>query len=241
MSNVTQKLDWVIVRFGQDMNWWVEEISDSIQCDIDGWSIVDPRQLAHIIELMNPLREYGLQLDIVEDAFFKFAVSDDLDKGRIRLKRCGDSLFETEDKIFALPDSLDEEKGPYADFLDHITRIRVKLLNDLIDLKQRLTIEELEGEIRDQQQDDFMEGRVVHVFDEVTSILEYVPIGFEIDTDDEDHNIRINRNDVMNDDDFPDLDTDEKIEEDETMRWDDEDEEEAIPPETGIVDRESNL
>ena len=132
MSNVTQKLNWVIVHFGQDMNWWVKKVNDVIKWDVDGWSIIDPRQLAHIIELMDPLREYGLQLDIVEDAFFKFTVSDDLGNKQVRLNRVSDSLFETEENIFALPDSLDEEKGPYADFLDHITRVRVAMLNDLI-------------------------------------------------------------------------------------------------------------
>ena len=96
-----------------------------------------------------------------------------------------DSVLESEDPLFALPDVLDEEKGPYADFLDHITKLRVKMLNDLIDFAQNLTVEELEEEIREKQNADYMEGRASHFFTELTAILEYVPEGFELD-DDED-------------------------------------------------------
>ena len=237
MSNVTQKLNWVIVHFGQDMNWWVKKVNDVIKWDVDGWSIIDPRQLAHIIELMDPLREYGLQLDIVEDAFFKFTVSDDLGNKQVRLNRVSDSLFETEENIFALPDSLDEEKGPYADFLDHITRVRVAMLNDLINLKHQLTIEEFEEEISEQQQNDLIEGSVTHVFQEITSILEYIPTGYEIDPEDEELT-SIRNEEISDHDEFPDLDEEEKIEEDETMRWD---EEESNNHENNLQEKPSKI
>ena len=113
---------------------------------------------------------------------------------------------------------MDEEKGPYADFLDQITRFRVKMLNDLIDFEHNLTIDELEDEIRERQNSDFLEGRAVHFFNEVTAILEYVPDGFELDLADEDEA------GTEEYDDFPDLPEEEegKIEEDETMKWDEE-------------------
>ena len=43
------------------------------------------------------------------------------------VKRVKDSLFESDEKLFALADTLDEENGPYADLLDHLTRGRVML------------------------------------------------------------------------------------------------------------------
>jgi hypothetical protein len=121
-----------------------------------------------------------------------------------------------------MPDVIDEEKGPYADFLDQITRFRVKMLNDLIEFDQNLTVDELEDEIRERQNQDYMEGKAVHPFQEVISILEYVPEGYELD---EDEPTKRDEEDIEDIPDFVEDET-EKIEEDETMRWDDEEEEE---------------
>jgi hypothetical protein len=207
------------------MNWWIHEISDSVHWDADGLSIIDPRQFQYIIDLLEPLSDYGLQNELVDDAFYSFSI-DKVEKDKtVLLKRVQDSILESEDPLFALPDVLDEEKGPYADLLDHITKLRVKMLNDLIDFSQNLTVEELEEEIREAQNADFLEGRVSHFFSELTAILEYIPEGFELDDDDES---KPKSEDEELEKDLADVDavTDEKIEEDETMKWDEEEEEE---------------
>lgn len=220
MPSSSPKLEWCVVRLGEDLNWWVSEISDDIHWDVDGLSIIDPRQMSHLIELCEPLRDYGFNFDSLDNAFFTFRIDRELKDGAIRLIRTREPLSESEDRLFALPDILDEEKGPYADFLDQITKLRVKMLNDLIDFDQKLTIDELEEEIRERQNSDFLEGRATHFFHEINAILEYVPVGFELDEDEVDI-------DVEEIADFPDIDEpDEKIEEDETMRWDEEEEEE---------------
>ena len=134
---------------------------------------------------------------------------------------------------FALPDVIDEEKGPYADFLDAITRFRVKMLNDLIEFDQNLTVDELEDEIRERQNQEYMEGKAVHPFVEVVSILEYVPEGYELDDDEP---AKPGKDDI---DDIPDFEEeDEKIEEDETMRWDEDEEEEEDDEESDEEDDE---
>jgi len=206
------------------MNWWIHEISDSVHWDADGLGIIDPRQFQYIIDLLEPLSDYGLQNELVDDAFYSFGI-DKVEKDKtVLLKRVQDSILESEDPLFALPDVLDEEKGPYADLLDHITKLRVKMLNDLIDFSQNLTVEELEEEIREAQNADFLEGRVSHFFSELTAILEYIPEGFELDDDDES---KPKSEDEELEKDLADVDavTDEKIEEDETMKWDEEEEE----------------
>ncbi len=151
----------------------------------------------------------------------------------ILLKLVQDIVLESEDPLFALPDVLDEEKGPYADLLDHITKLRVKMLNDVIDFSQNLTVEELEEEIREAQNASFMEGRASHFFTELTAILEYVPEGFELD---EDEDAKPKSEDEELEKDLADVDAgavvDEKIEEDETMKWDEEEEEEEKFEET---------
>lgn len=216
------KLEWCVVRLGDDLNWWVEELSDEIHWDLDGLGIVDPRQLTHLLDLIEPLREYGFDPDVIEGAFYTFRIDKELKSRHIRLVRLNESVFETEEHVFALPDLTDEDKGAYADFLNQITRARVKLLNDLIEFDQNLTVDELEEEIRERQNADYFEGRPVHPFAEMTAILEYVPDGYELDLDED----VVGAGDVEEGlEDIPDFDEtdDEKIEEDETMRWDDED------------------
>jgi hypothetical protein len=210
---------------GEDMNWWVQETSDPLHWDVDGLGIIDPRQFQHIIDLIEPLQDYGLQNELVDDAFYSFSI-DKVEKDKtVLLNRVRDSILESEDQLFALPDVLDEDKGPYADFLDHLTKLRIKMLNDLIDFSQSLTIEELEEEIREQQTGDYMEGKVTHFFAEITAILEYVPEGFELEEDEpspksEDEELEEDLSDIEADE------VDEKIEEDDTMKWDEEEEEE---------------
>lgn len=227
MANTTSKLTWCKARIGDDMNWWVQEISDPIHWDIDGLGIIDPRQFQYILDLLEPLGDYGLQNELVEEAFYPFTI-DEVEKDKsVVLKRIQDSILENEEQLFALPNVMDEEKGPYADLIDHITKLRVKLLNDLIDFSQSFTIEELEEEIRETQNSDFMEGRASHFFSEMTAILEYVPEGFELDDEEssgpksEDEELEEELSDVE-------ADTSETIEADDTMKWEEEEEEEEV-------------
>ena len=220
MAKATSTLDWCIVRLGDDHNWWVDETSDPVRWDVDGLSIIDPRQLSHLIELVDPLRDYGFDQDVMERAFILFRIEKDLGSGKVRLKRTKESLFESEEKLFVLPDVLDEENGPYADLLDLLTRCRVKMLNDLFDFESKLTVDEVEDELREAQNSHFIEGRAVHSFEEITAILDFMPAGYE--SDDEKP-----AKSTEEDDDLPELDEaeEEKLKNDESLKWDDDDEE----------------
>jgi hypothetical protein len=225
MARSAPKLEWCIVRLGEDHNWWVEEVSDPVRWDVDGLSIIDPRQVQHIIELVDPLRGYSFDQDLMERAFFPFRIERDLGAGRVRLARVKDSFFESEDKLFALPDLLDEENGPYADFLDHITRLRVKMLNDLFDFEHQLSVDEVEDEIRESRNIEFMEGKAVHVFTEVTAILDYVPAGWE---GEEEGERPARKEDELDDQDLPALDEaeEERLKNDQSLKWDEDEEDE---------------
>jgi hypothetical protein len=232
------KLDWCIVRLGEDLNWWVEETSDEIHWDVDALGIIDPRQLGHVMDLLEPLREYGFDAENIEGAFYTFRIDKDMKAQKVRLARLNESLFETEEKVFALPDMTDEEKGAYADFLDQISRARVKMLNDLIEFDQSLTVDELEEAIRERQNADYFDGRAVHPFNEITSILEYVPEGYELDID-EDVAGTSDEDEALED--IPDFEEEgESIEEDETMRWEDDEEEEEEEEEETEDDEEED-
>jgi len=223
MAKATSTLDWCIVRLGDDHNWWVDETSDPVRWDVDGLSIIDPRQLNHLVELVDPLRDYGFDQDAMERAFIAFRIEKDLGNGRVRLKRTKESIFESEEKLFALPDILDEENGPYADLLDLLTRCRVKMLNDLFDFESKLTVDEVEDEIREDQNSNFIEGKAIHVFEELSTILDFMPAGYE--TDDE-QPVK-GSEDEADDADLPELDEDEeeKLKNDESLKWDEDDEE----------------
>ena len=231
MPRPNPKLEWCVVRFGEDMNWWVEEISDETHWDLDGLSILDPRQVSHVLELCEPLRDYGFDVDLFENAFYTFQIDKEAGPGRVRLVRSSESLLEGEEQLFALPDVMDEEKGPYADLLDQMTRFRVKMLNDLIEFDQNLTVDELEEEIRERNSGDYFEGRALHSFNEITAILEYVPDGYELDLDEDESPSSGGGDDDIEG--IPDFEEDEEnLEEDETMRWD-EDEEDSEDDEDG--------
>ena len=187
MANTSKKLDWCKVRLGKDLNWWVTETSDNVNWDVDGLSIIDPRQSSHILETLEGLRPYGLDDSIVSKAFIVFSIDSRIGKDGIKLVRSDDSVFDAESQeLFLLPDTLDEERSPYAEFLDHITKLQVKMLNDTFHFEQDLEIEDLEEQIREKYSNDYMEGRAIHSFIEIIDILEYVPAGYSLDDLDED-------------------------------------------------------
>jgi hypothetical protein len=223
MAKGSPQLEWCIVRLGEDHNWWVDETSDPVHWDVDGLSIIDPRQVDHIIELIEPLREYGFDSDRFERAFIPFRITKDLGKGKVRLARTKQPLLESEEKLFALPDVIDEENGPYADFLDHITRLRVKLLNEQLDLEEKLTVDEVEDQLREAQNNDFIEGKAVHLFGEITAILDFMPAGHG--EDDEEGDKRA----TEEDDDVPEVEDEdeEKLKNDSSLKWDDDEDEDG--------------
>lgn len=232
MAKGTPQLEWCNVRLGEDHNWWVDEVSDPVHWDVDALSIIDPRQVDHLIEAIEPLREYGFDPDVFERAFIAFRIAKDLGKGRVNLRRTKESLLESDEKLFALPDIIDEENGPYADLLDHLTRLRVKLLNDLFDFEEKLTVDEVEDQIREAQNNDFIEGKSVHLFAELTAILDFMPAGYGDDDDEEAAPVgkrakRRAADEEEDDADLPDIDEeeDERMKNDASLKWDEDEEE----------------
>jgi len=236
-------LEWCIVRLSEDENWWVDEISDKENWDVEDLGIIDPKQFLHINELLDSMSEFGLDSQIVDDAFFTFEIKEEVKGGKIKLVRVRDSLLKAEDMLFALPDVLDEEKGPYADFLNHVSQIRVTMLNELIEFTEPYTQEEMEEVLSEKQNNDFLEGRRSHFSDELISILEFVPEGFATDAD-----LEGDDKDDEAEEDYSDLDTElvevsdkeEKLLPDEDLKWEEDDnkEEEVSSYEGGAPDEE---
>ena len=183
------------------------------------------------------MNEFGLDSQIVDNAFFTFEIKEELKGGKIRLERVRDSLLKADDLLFALPDVLDEEKGPYADFLNHISQVRVAMLNDLVDFSESYTQDEMEEVLSEKQNNDFLEGKRSHFSDEIISILEFVPEGYALDDDIKDE-----------DEDYSDLDAElvevsdkeEKLLPDEDLKWEEDEKEEEVSSYEGGAPDEQN-
>jgi len=240
MKKTSPSLDWCIVRCDEKKKWWVDSISDNENWDIEDLGIIDPKQFLYINELLDSMTEFGLESQLIDEAFFTFEISEELKGDKVRLDRVRDSLLKAEDMLFALPDVLDEEKGPYADFLSHVSQIRVSMLNELIEFAEPYTLEEMEEVLSEKLNNDYLEGRRTHFSDELIAILEFVPDGFELDSD-----LDEERDGNEEGEDYSDLDSElldisdkeEKLLPDEDLKWDDEEEkEETTPYEGGAPD-----
>ena len=242
MKKTGPSLDWCVVRLGKDENWWVESISDKENWDVEDLGIIDPKQFFHINELIDSMTEFGLDAQLVDEAFFTFEIAEEVKGGMIKLVRVRDSLLKAEDMLFALPDVLDEEKGPYADFLNHISSVRVSMLNELIEFTEPYTQEEMEEVLAEKENNDFLEAKRSHFSEELLSILEFVPEGFAIDSDLEEDG----DNSSKKEEDYSDLETglvevsdkEEKLLPDEDLKWEEEEREETTPYEGGAPDED---
>ena len=227
MAVTTSKLLWCTIRFKEkEGNWWVKENSDPKHYEPDGLGILDPFQFPWILDMMDPLREYGLSNEVLEAAFVPFQPQEiDKDKDQtVRLVRVAEHILDSEEQLFALPNVKDGDKGAYADFLEHIMRLRVKLINDTIKLEQKLTVEDVDEQLSELRNQAMIEGRDIHPFEEITDILEFVPLGHEVPGDDDDDDKPARAQGAAEDiADLPDVEEVDKDME-KSLRWDDEDE-----------------
>ncbi len=222
MAVTTSKLLWCTIRFNKEKGtWWVKENSDPKHYEPDGLGILDPFQFPWVLDMMDPLREYGLSNEILEAAFVPFQVHSVEKDETVRLARVAEHILDSEEQLFALPNVKDGDKGSYADFLEHIMRLRVKLINDTIKLEQKLTVEDVDEQLSELRNQALIEGRDIHPFEEITDILEFVPQGHEVpgeEDDDEKPSRAASAAEEISD--LPEVEDDEKL--DKELKWDDE-------------------
>ena len=216
MKKTGPRLDWCVDRLGKDENWWVESISDKENWDVEDLGIIDPKQFLHINELIDSMTEFGLDSQLIDEAFFTFEIAEEVKGGMIKLVR--------------------------ADFLNHISSVRVSMLNELIEFTDPYTQEEMEEVLAEKENNDFLEAKRSHFSEELLSILEFVPEGFAIDSDLEEDN----ENSSKKEEDYSDLETglvevsdkEEKLLPDEDLKWEEEEREETTPYEGGAPDED---
>lgn len=181
-----EQIEWCVVKLGADRRWWIEETSaTALISDDEQACVLDPKQIESIFDLLEPLQPYGLQRSLIEKAFLPLTIDRDLGQGRLRLLPTDESLSLSDGKLFALPRLFDESYGGYAEFIDHIGNLRVKMLNANRRLKRQLSIDDLEDQVRAIWENAENSGQPLHLFQEIVAILEFCPAGDEKDFEDE--------------------------------------------------------
>ena len=84
-----------------------------------------------------------------------------------------------------------------------------------------LTVDEVEDQLREAQNSDFIEGKAVHLFQEITAILDFMPAGHG-DEDEETEKSSVEDED----DDLPEVEEgeEEKLKGDSSLKWDEDEE-----------------
>jgi hypothetical protein len=175
-----QKIEWCILKLRDDYKWWVEKISHDLSPDAESGGIIDPRQFEYMIELMSPLMDYGLHDEIIENAFLKYRIVSELPDNRIKVEHTATKVMTSGEPLFLMPHIVADNDGPYGEFIHSIIRSRMKLLNESNDFKGPIDVEEIEESIREKTREQYAEGNVTHVFDEIVDILEYTPAGYDV-------------------------------------------------------------
>ena len=85
MKKTSPSLDWCVVRCDNESKWWVDSISDAENWDIEDLGIIDPKQFIYINELLDSMTEFGLQSQLVDEAFFTFEISEEVPEKKSNL------------------------------------------------------------------------------------------------------------------------------------------------------------
>ena len=185
------KFAWCIAHLGNDGNWWIKEVSEDRNWDFEIPSLLSPDQIKQVLgQSKAELETYGISADDWNEAFYRFRVDKHLNDGCVRLVRTVERLKIEESQkaseeskaepLFAFPNEVEEDCHPYVDFLDKLIKARVALLNEHINFIRKLSADEVKEMLDETHRSLYFEGASLHVFQEISDILNYVPSGFEI-------------------------------------------------------------
>src|SRR5207249_571363 len=114
---------------------------------------------------------YGFRPDQIAGAFHAYRIDAEISEGVLRLAAADDLL----DEAFALPVMRDDDTGAYLDFLDAISAAHVQKLNATHHYARNCTADEMLEELEALDSDRYFGDETIHVFDEISEILEWSP------------------------------------------------------------------
>ncbi len=168
-------LKWIVARLGQDMNWWVDETSEEVYWGGGALSLLDPKQVSFLREELQKYLAYGFKMEALDRAFHPFEAASDLSDGRLRLVPSSHGMTDKDVPLFALPDLIDDEEGAYADLLDQLAAMRIRMINATHHYFQQVTEDDMDEDVQARNSGRYFEGRALHVFHELEDILTWSP------------------------------------------------------------------
>ncbi len=159
----------MIIKLGDDLNWWVVETSVDRTGDAAPRGLLDPRQVSHVVTQLADYAEFGLTDHKLADAFHLYILETELSDGRLRLARTDDNLLDTGAELFALPNE------HYDDFLETLSAAHIRRLNSQHRFTRPCTKEEMFDELDLLDNDRYFNSDQLHSFDEINEILEWNP------------------------------------------------------------------
>jgi hypothetical protein len=163
----------ITVRLGEDLNWWIESADDDQTASLRG--VLDPRQVSHLVQVLDSYRAYGYRPQQLAAAFFIYHIDAEIAEDQLRLTATGESILEEGAEAFALPSVGHDDDGPYFEWLDTIAAGRVRKLNATHHYTHNCTDEEMTEELKMLDADRYFSDDTIHAFDEITEILEWSP------------------------------------------------------------------
>jgi hypothetical protein len=172
----TQEPQQIIVRLGEDFNWWLSPTPGEapIAAPLNR-GVLDPRQVRHLIEQLEEYRADGVTPEEFAQAFQFYAVDAELAEGILQLERSAPDLPGEGGDLFALPVVDEDGDGRYVDFLDALSEAHVRKLNATHHYARPCTADEMRDELEAVDRDRFFSAEIIHVFEEINQILEWRP------------------------------------------------------------------
>jgi hypothetical protein len=166
---------WITARLGEDQNWWLDEASSDIYAADTARGLLDPRQIAYLVELLEEYERHGYRRELLNEAFQLFRVESELEDDHLRLAPVDGGISEAGEQVFALPLTGEDETGAYYEFLDVITSARIRKLNATHHYERACTDLEMQEELDALDRDRYFASESIHTFDEINEILQWSP------------------------------------------------------------------
>ena len=170
---------WITVRLGDDLNWWLQRTGDELESVPESCGVLDPRQVDHLVKEFDAYRPYGYSLRQFSKAFQVYTMDSELSEGLQRLIASDEDLGDMGGQLFAVPRTTADDAGPYEIFLGEISTARIRLLNATHKFAVPCTEEEMYDELRAIDSGRFFSDETIHVFNEITEMLEWSPAEWE--------------------------------------------------------------
>lgn len=175
MNTKSPILQWVVAKLGEDFNWWITQTSAESGNQLSLRGILDPRQVAHLKQVLEEYRPHGLRPEKIRAAFQMFALESEIAEGQARLSAVAQSFDNDEPDLFALPVRGEDGEGAYEAFLDALSAAHIRKLNASGHYAQPCSTDEMDEELDAIDSDRYFSADVIHAFDEINEILEWSP------------------------------------------------------------------